>query len=356
MKTLMVMAGGTGGHVFPALAVADYLRSEGVRIVWLGTKSGIEARLVPAAGFEIRWMTVSGLRGKGLTRLLAMPLMLSRALYQGIRILWKEKPDALLGMGGFVAGPGAISAALLGKPVLIHEANACAGLTNRLLAPLARKVMTGFPDTKGLSKTAEWIGNPVRSFTPSKISTADDRNPRSLNVLIFGGSQGALALNRKLPPILSELQQSASLEVWHQTGKGRLDDVKTEYENLGLVANVVEFIDNMDSAYKWADLVICRSGAMTVAELCITGSVAILVPYPYAAGDHQAENARFMTRVNAGFLVPENDLSVASVGKIIIDLINNPQQVEDMSRAAQQLSRPEATHDVAHRCLEVMRA
>jgi UDP-N-acetylglucosamine--N-acetylmuramyl-(pentapeptide) pyrophosphoryl-undecaprenol N-acetylglucosamine transferase len=356
MKTLMVMAGGTGGHVFPALAVANYLREQGVRIVWLGTKSGIEAKVVPAAGFDICWMSVTGLRGKGLKRLLTMPFMLGRALIQGIKILRRERPDALLGMGGFAAGPGAISGVILGKPVLIHEANASAGLTNRLLAPLACRVMTGFPNTKGVSKRSEWTGNPVRNIISANKGDFESNEHRNLRVLIFGGSQGALALNRLVPSILAKISKTMNLEIRHQTGKAKLDEVKSDYDSLSLESNTVEFIDDMGEAYRWADIVICRSGAMTVAELCIAGKVSILVPYPYAAGDHQTANASFMADVNAGFLVPESELSFDRINQIFTDITADPDRFKTISDAALKLSRPNATQDVATQCLEVMHA
>ena len=356
MKTLMVMAGGTGGHVFPALAVADFLREQGVRIVWLGTKTGIEAKVVPAAGFDICWMSVTGLRGKGLKRLLTMPFMLGRALIQGIKILRREKPDALLGMGGFAAGPGAISGVLLGKPVLIHEANASAGLTNRLLAPFARRVMTGFPNTDGVSSRSEWTGNPVRNIISANKEDLEPKGCVGLRVLVFGGSQGALALNRAIPSILSKISKTMKLEIRHQTGKAKLDAVSSEYESLSVDSNVVEFIDDMGEAYRWADIVICRSGAMTVAELCIAGKVSILVPYPHAAGDHQTANASFMTDENAGFLVPESELSFDRINQIFTDITADPDRFRSISNAALRLSRPNATRDVAARCLEVMHA
>lgn len=354
MKTLMVMAGGTGGHVFPALAVAEYLRDKGVRIVWLGTRAGIEARLVPEREFEIRWMKISGLRGKGLCRLLSMPFLLVRALMQGLRIVWREKPDALLGMGGFASGPGAISGWLLRKPLLIHEANASAGFTNRLLAPLARRVMTGFPDTEGLPGKAEWCGNPVRPEMSAIEAKANGEN--GFNILVFGGSQGARVFNTRLPGVLGPLSASAGFHVRHQCGRGNTNTVEDAYGEFQGNVEVEEFIDDMTAAYAWADLVVCRAGAMTVAELCCAGRAAILVPFPHAVGDHQSANARFIADQDAGILLAESQLEEQALAELIQNLGADRARLRSMAARARKLARADATQVVGDACMEVMHA
>ncbi|GJL81034.1 MAG: UDP-N-acetylglucosamine--N-acetylmuramyl-(pentapeptide) pyrophosphoryl-undecaprenol N-acetylglucosamine transferase [marine bacterium B5-7] len=357
MKTLMVMAGGTGGHVYPALAVAEYMRNRGVRVVWLGTRAGLEARVIPEAGFDIFWMTIAGLRGKGLTRYLAMPFMLLRAIAQGIGIVRRERPDALLGMGGFAAGPGAVSGWLLRRPLVIHEANARAGLTNRLLAPLARRVLCGFPETEGLGKNAEWTGNPIRQqFTSSRQVNDARANEAAFNLLIIGGSLGARVFNRELPACLQNLAVDGLINIRHQCGRGNLAEVRDAYDHRGIDAEVEEFIDDMGEAYAKADLVICRAGAMTVAEVCMAGVAAIFVPYPHAAGDHQRANARYLADQGGALLLDESDFNQGKLNPLITSLISNRAQLDEMASKAHELARSDATETVASACLEVMHA
>ncbi len=354
MKTLLVMAGGTGGHVYPALAVAEFLRDRGVNIVWLGTRAGLEARVVPAAGFDIRWLTISGLRGKGLGRYLVMPFMLMRAILQGIAVVRAVRPDALLGMGGFAAGPGAISGWLLRRPLVIHEANASAGLTNRLLAPLARRVLCGFPRTEGLPARAEWTGNPARSQIRPRSAASTAGGP--LNILVVGGSLGARVFNQKLPPMLKDRIAAGAVTVRHQCGRGNADAVAALYDEHGVEARVEEFIDDMGAAYAEADLVICRAGAMTVAEICIAGVAAILVPFPFAAGDHQTANARYLSDRNAAVLMPESALDGEKLAKLVAEFHADRAALAAMGERAGRLARPDATECVGAACEEVMRA
>lgn len=359
MKTLMVMAGGTGGHVYPALAVAENLRRDGVRVVWLGTRGGLEARVVPAAGFDMLWMNISGLRGKGLGRYLAMPFLLLRALWQGLAAVRAARPDALLGMGGFVAGPGAISGWLLRRPLLIHEANASAGLTNRVLAPFARRVLCGFPATAGLPQRAEWTGNPVRAqiaaAEPAAKRHADAGNSPSLRLLVVGGSLGAQVFNTRLPAQLAAVD-GVPLEVRHQCGRDRAAAVRESYREAGVAATVEDFIDDMGAAYRWADLVLCRAGAMTVAELCIAGAAAVLVPFPHAAGDHQTANARYLADQGAGLLMPQADFEAGALVALLSELAAAPQRLIELRAGAARLARADATEAVSRACREVMHA
>ncbi|MFV2092814.1 MAG: undecaprenyldiphospho-muramoylpentapeptide beta-N-acetylglucosaminyltransferase, partial [Hyphomicrobiales bacterium] len=281
MSTLLVMAGGTGGHVFPALAVAENLRDRGVDVVWLGTRSGLEARTIPAAGFDIEWINIRGARGKGVLGWLRMPFLLLTAVMQAMAVVRRRRPGALLGMGGFVAGPGGIAAWLLRRPLLIHEANALAGLTNQLLARIATRVMTGFPGTFGKSTKQEHVGNPVRPEIAALPSPRKRLRTHSgpLRVLVVGGSQGARALNLQLPQIFGNLvAQGCDLEIRHQTGKLQRDEVEQQYCTLGVPAGVVAFIKDMAQAYDWADLVLCRAGAMTIAEVSAAGVTAVFIP------------------------------------------------------------------------------
>lgn len=356
MSTLLIMAGGTGGHVFPALAVAENLRSRGVNIVWLGTKSGIESRSVPAAGFDIEWISVRGLRGKGLWGLLRMPFLLLIAMLQTIGVILRRRPAALLGMGGFVAGPGGLVAWLLRRPLLIHEANAIAGLTNRVLARLGAKVMSGFPDAFPKSVGAEYVGNPVRveiARLPDPASRLAGHHGE-LRLLVVGGSQGAEVLNELIPQVVDGLAPMP--EVWHQTGADNAESVLAVYRRLGHEARVDEFIDDMAQAYGWADLVVCRAGAMTVAEVSAAGVATIFVPFPHAVSDHQTFNARYLADKKAAILVRQQELTVETLIEIIRRLDQERAEIADMARRAWSLAKPDAAVRVADICMEVLRA
>ncbi len=356
MSTLLIMAGGTGGHVFPALTVAETLRSRGVNIVWLGTKSGIEARSVPAAGFDIEWISIRGLRGKGLWGLLRMPFLLLTAMLQTTGVILRRRPAALLGMGGFVAGPGGLVAWLLRRPLLIHEANAIAGLTNRILARLGSRVMSGFPDTFPKGVDAEYVGNPIRR----EIAQLQDPTSRlashhgELRLLVVGGSQGAKVFNELVPEVVNGLEPMP--EVWHQTGAGNAESVNSAYQRLGLSARVDEFIDDMAQAYGWADVVVCRAGAMTVAEVSAAGVATIFVPFPYAVGDHQTANARYLAKQDAAIVILQQDLTAERLIETLRHLSHERTEIVDMARRARLLARPEAALRVADICMEVLRA
>jgi len=350
MSTLLVMAGGTGGHVYPALSVAEELKRRGVEVVWLGTRQGLEARAVPAAGFDIEWITIRGLRRTGLLGIIRTPFLLALAMGQTLGVVLRRRPAAVLGMGGFVSGPGALTAWLLRIPVLIHEANAVAGFTNRWLARLARRVLTGFPIELG--PAAEYVGNPVRGDIFAVPGPAERLRGREgpLRVLIVGGSQGARALNTRLPALLA----GQPLTVRHQAGRDNAPAVRDAYAGQDVDAQVIEFIDDMAGAYTWADLVICRAGAMTVAEICASGSAAVFVPFPGAVGDHQTRNARLLSDRGAAWLWPEHALDGATVSAFFRGLDRDA--VGARAARARELAVADSTRRVSDACMEVLRA
>jgi UDP-N-acetylglucosamine--N-acetylmuramyl-(pentapeptide) pyrophosphoryl-undecaprenol N-acetylglucosamine transferase len=358
MSTLLVMAGGTGGHVFPALAVAKYLRDRGVEVVWLGTRSGLEARTIPAAGFDIEWINIRGARGKGLLGWLRTPFLVLAAMVQTIGVVRRRRPRAMLGMGGFVAGPGGLVSWLMRRPLLIHEANALAGLTNQLLARIATRVMTGFPGTFGRYVAEEYVGNPVRreiaALSPPRERLEERSGP--LRVLVIGGSQGARTLNLELPRLFADaVRLGCALDIRHQSGAGQLEEVEECYAGVGLSASVEAFIEDMAEAYGWADLVLCRAGAMTVAEVSAAGLAAIFVPFPFAVGDHQTANANYLAQRGAAHLVPENQLA-ASLPALLLESCANREHLIETAEKARSLAKPDATAAVADICMETLNA
>jgi len=353
-KIALIMAGGTGGHVFPALATARVLRSRGFDIVWLGTQRGIEARLVPAEGIPVEWLSVSGLRGKGIAALVAAPFRLTIALVQAVRAVRKHAPQVVLGAGGFVSGPGGVAAWLLRRPLVVHEQNAVAGLTNRLLARLATRVLEGFPGSFDAGVKAEHVGNPVRpeisAVAPPERRYAG-REGRA-RLLVFGGSQGAQRLNAVVPAGLAELPVELRPEVLHQTGTRGLEDTIKAYRSRGIEADVRPFIDDMASAYGWADLTVCRSGALTVAELAAAGVPAILVPFPAAVDDHQTRNARYAVESGAAVLLPESVLTPVSFAAVLRELLEagRPRLLR-MAQAARRAAITDADQRLADACV-----
>ncbi len=343
------MAGGTGGHVFPGLAVADFLRSRDWKVVWMGAPDGMEAKLVPSRGYEMAWVRFAALRGKGLLRKLLLPFHLFSACRQARREIRRVSPDVVLGMGGYVSFPGGIMAALLGRPLLIHEQNSVAGLANRVLARLADRVACGFPDVlpKGL-----WVGNPVRPemarVAAPAARLAGRRAP--LRLLVLGGSQGANALNEMIPRGLALLAAEQRPMVVHQAGERHLAQAARNYATAGVQAQCAAFIEDMAGAYEWADLVICRAGALTVAEVAATGVASILVPFPHAVDDHQTANARFLSAAGAAILLPQAELTPESVGRLCATPFA---QLLEMAEKARQLARPEATRELARLCEEL---
>jgi len=353
-KPVLIMAGGTGGHVYPALAVADYLHQKQIPLFWLGTTQGLEARIVPAKGYSLLTIDVSGLRGKGFLKWLQAPFVLALALMQSMLILFRLKPSVILGMGGFVSGPGGIAAWLMRIPLCIHEQNAVAGLTNRLLAPLAHTVLQAFPATFPERIEAKLTGNPVRAEIV-QITAPDQRMQtgmsQKLKLLVLGGSQGARALNRVIPETLSILPEAIVLEVRHQTGSQLFSETETLYKDLKCTAQLEPFIEDMAAAYAWADLVICRSGALTVAELSAAGVASILIPFPFAVDDHQTANAHFLSHQGAALLVQEQDLSSDKLCKLLMDFYQSRHRLLSMAQQARSLAKPQATREVAEYCL-----
>ncbi|MCW9025168.1 MAG: undecaprenyldiphospho-muramoylpentapeptide beta-N-acetylglucosaminyltransferase [Gammaproteobacteria bacterium] len=352
---ILIMAGGTGGHVFPALAVAEHLRQQGVKVSWMGTHRGLESRLVPAAGFDMEYISVNGLRGKGILSWLLAPYKLSLALFQSLQVCRRLRPQAVLGMGGFVTGPGGLAAWLLDQPLLIQEQNAIAGLTNRLLSRIANKVMSAFPGAFRSSTKVEITGNPVRDAiinmkAPEK-RFAEHNGP--LRLLVIGGSLGAQALNEILPYALKQIPEAQRPDVWHQTGANKQTQTKVDYEKAGIQAHIDEFIDDMAAAYSWADLVICRAGALTVSEVAAAGLGSILVPYPYAVDDHQTANANYLVNVGAAKLLPQSTMTVESLQLSLIELLDKGRDgLLAMAQSAHAAAVPESTSIVAQRCLE----
>jgi len=353
----MIMAGGTGGHVYPALSVAEHLRAQGIEVVWLGTRRGLEARVVPNAGFQMEWLEIKGLVGTSWMRKLAMPWMLLRAVTQALGIMRRRMPDAVLGMGGFAAGPGGIAAWLLRRPLVIHEANAVCGVTNRLLAPFSKHMLTGFENVRHLGTRAKWTGNPVRQEIVRSTSTKDPANAaQPLRLLVLGGSQGARSINELVPRALGDSHFRSGLIITHQCGRDREAEVSRAYEDIQFPARVVPFIEDMGSAYREADLVIARSGAMTVTELCVAGLASILLPFPFAASNHQAANAQVLSSAGAAVVIEASILDQHRLAKEIDRLLGDRNLLLEMGYAARKLARPDATAEVAGYCLELAHA
>lgn len=357
-KTFLIAAGGTGGHIFPGLAAAEALKSAGHHVVWLGASGGMEADLVPRRGLPIHLITISGWRGQGLSGWIGAPVRLLRALWQTARVFSRERPDCVLGMGGFAAGPGGLMAWLRRVPLVIHEQNAIPGMTNRNLARISARVLKGFDSAFAeQGQAAIWVGNPVRG----ELFAVPAVNPqgggqRKLRLLVLGGSRGALALNEGLPEAVSRLPESLRPEITHQAGRGKADACIRAYEQSGVSAQVVEFVDDMQSAYTRADLVVARAGALTLAELAATGRGAVLVPYPYAADDHQTANARDFEAAGAARVIPQGDAFEERLGKALEALLGHPEQLALMGRSATALARPGAAAEVARICMEVVEA
>ena len=346
---VLIMAGGTGGHIMPALAVADCLGKQHIPVVWLGTRQGLEAKLVPQAGYPIEWINVSGLRGKGWLRVLQAPLMLGRAWLQALTVARRLRPCAVLGMGGFASGPGGLAARCLGLPLVVHEQNAIPGMTNRCLARIANCVLEAFPESFAKSRRAKTVGNPVRVSIASLAMPAVRWTERTdtPRLLVLGGSLGAQALNEHLPLALSRLPTECRPQVWHQSGAKTFETAISAYRAAAISAKVEPFIEDMAAAYAWADLVVCRAGAITVAELAAAGVGAILVPYPYAVDDHQTANARFLERAGAARMIPQQALNAERLARVLQELLPDRAHLLAMAEAARTLARPNAALLVA---------
>ena len=354
-KKLMVMAGGTGGHVYPAIAVADELLSRGWKVMWLATEGGMENRLIAGKNYDVAVINMKGVRGKGLLRLVSLPFQLLKAFAQSFIVIKKYQPNVVLGMGGFAAFPGGLMACLLGKPLVNHEQNSVAGLTNKVLAVFAKKVLVAFPAAfkKISASKAELVGNPVRA----DITALENPETRftgctgAIRLLIVGGSLGAQALNEVVPKTLALLPEGQRPQVIHQAGEKHIATLQAIYQEVGVNAETKAFINDMAAMYAWADLVICRAGAMTVAELSVAGVASILVPFPFAVDDHQTTNAAYLADSGAALLVHQSELTESVLLKILQDL--SREKCREMAIKARRLGKPKATNTVADICLEL---
>ena len=357
-KTFLLMAGGTGGHVYPALATARDLQYHGDNVVWMGSRNGMEEGIVRAENIPFRGLSVKGLRGKGLLTLLLAPMRLLLSLIQALSVVYRVNPDCVLGMGGFASGPGGLAAKLLGKPLVIHEQNAIAGMTNRWLSRIANVVLEAFPNAFPPQVETHLSGNPIRSdicelyYEPKQIMAGRSK----VRVLILGGSLGAARLNETVPKALASLDQSIRPEIWHQTGANKLKDTLSLYTKEGLDARVDAYIEDMSEAYRWADFVICRAGALTISELCAVGLGAILVPYPYAVDDHQSLNAKSMEQAGAAWILQQDSLDPGTLADILVPLLQKPPRLQKLSDAAKKLGKPDATTVVANACRRMCHA
>lgn len=349
--TIMIMAGGTGGHVYPAMAVADHLKEHGWNVVWLCTEGGMENRLIASKDYSKAMITMRGVRGKGILGWLLLPLKLATAFKQSFTAIRKYQPDVVLGMGGFAAFPGGVMAKLLGKPLVIHEQNSIAGLSNKVLSLIADKTLAAFPSAFG--DKAELVGNPVRQditqlpFPAERYATHQGK----LKLLVVGGSLGATALNEVLPKAIATLAESDRPEVIHQAGEKHIAALQANYKAAGVSAESKAFIHNMAELYAWADVVVCRSGALTVAELACVGVASILVPFPHAVDDHQTYNAKYLSDAGAAQLIQQTAFNTQKASEILSNLTR--EMCQKMAVNAKKLAKPEATATVARICMEL---
>jgi UDP-N-acetylglucosamine--N-acetylmuramyl-(pentapeptide) pyrophosphoryl-undecaprenol N-acetylglucosamine transferase len=350
VKTILIMAGGTGGHIFPGLAVAHEMRAAGWQVVWLGARGGMEERLVPPRGYRTEWIRAKAARGKGLVQKLLLPANLLLSFWESARLIRRVKPDVVLGLGGYVAFPGGMMASLLNRPLALHEQNAVPGLANRVLSTVSDKVMVAFPEAL---KAAEWTGNPVRGEIAAIASPESRFQGRqgALRILVVGGSLGAQALNEAVPKALALLSKPVS--VVHQSGEKHLQVLRENYSDAGVEGELVAFIDDMARRYAEADLVICRAGAVTIAELSAGGMASILVPFPHAVDDHQTVNARFLADKGAALLVPQSEVTAEKLAALIGSLDRT--KLLEMANKARALGKPGAAALVARRCMEIAR-
>jgi len=349
-KTALIMAGGTGGHIFPGLAVAQELQARGWRVHWLGTPASMESRIVPQHGIALETIDFSGVRGKGLATLALLPLRLLRAFWQAWRVVRRVQPDVVLGLGGYVTFPGGMMAVLAGKPLVLHEQNSVAGMANKVLAGVADRIFTAFPD---VFKRGQWVGNPLRAAFVQQPGPAERFAGRSgpLRVLVVGGSLGARALNDIVPQALALIPAGKRPQVTHQSGATQIEQLRANYAQAGVQAELLPFIDDMAGAFAAADLVICRSGASTVTELAAVGAAALFVPFPHAVDDHQSANARFLVDAGAGWLVQQSDLTPQGLA----DMLLNIERISLVGRAieAKKMQKINAAREVAIACEEL---
>jgi UDP-N-acetylglucosamine--N-acetylmuramyl-(pentapeptide) pyrophosphoryl-undecaprenol N-acetylglucosamine transferase len=353
MSCVLVMAGGTGGHIFPGLAVADALRAHGWRVHWLGAPGGMEARLVPPRGYPFEAIDFGGVRGKGLLTLALLPLRLLRAFAQSIGVIRRVKPDVLVGLGGYITFPGGLMGVALGKPLLLHEQNSVPGMANRVLAGVADRVFTAFPGVLPKARRVRWVGNPLReAFTrwPDPAARFVGRDG-PLRLLVVGGSLGARALNEVVPRALALIPPGQRPLVTHQSGAKQIDELRANYQAAGVEAELMPFIDDMARAYAEADLVICRAGATTVSEIAAIGAAALFVPFPHAVDDHQSANARFLTEQGAGWLIQQRDLSAEKLVEILQNT-NRPALLA-VAQKAKVLEKTNAAEEIVAACQEM---
>lgn len=349
---VLIMAGGTGGHIFPGLAVAEVLRQQNIPVRWLGAEGGMETRQVPAAGIDLDLVAIKGLRGKGMLRWLSMPLELLKAVLQARKLLQANRPDCVVSFGGYAAAPGGIAAWSKGIPVVVHEQNRVPGMTNKLLARIGGKVLQGFPGTFSAKSKAEDVGNPVRAavaaLTPPELRMAGRTG--AIRLLVTGGSQGAQILNKTVPAALALLPDSIEFEVRHQAGARRVAEAVEAYADANITAQIEPFIEDMAAAYAWADLVICRSGALTVAELAAAGLAAVLVPFALAVDDHQTRNAEYLAEAGAAVILPQSGINAERLAQALTPLMSDRQKLLEMACAARQQALPNAAEKVVAAC------
>lgn len=354
--TLLIMAGGTGGHIFPGIAVAEYLQQQGWDIHWLGTAKRMEAEIVPKHGFDISFINIAGLRNKNWQAWLKTPFKLMQSVMQSMAVIRKVKPDVVLGMGGYASAPGGVAAWLLRKPLVLHEQNAVAGMSNRFLANIATKVLSAFPGAFKSRVKHQVVGNPLRSGIVALEQNTSDKPASSKKVLVVGGSLGAQILNETVPQAMKQIKLQ-NITVWHQTGKGNQTSVLKSYQAYGLPKEnieVTEFIEDMVQAYAWADVVVCRAGALTVSELAMAAKPAIFVPLPHAVDDHQTKNAMYLVERNAAKLITQKEFNGTSLAQMLNSIFVSDSVVKSMSKAAHDASHADATIRVAQTCIELV--
>ncbi len=355
-KTVLIMAGGTGGHIFPALSIARNLQNKGFSIAWLGTARGLEVDVVNGTDIPLHLIDVKGLRGKGFFSMIVAPFMILSAIVQALGVIRRVKPCCVLGMGGYVTGPGGVAAKLSGKPLLIHEQNAIAGFSNRLLAKIANTVMQAFPGTFSESVKAITTGNPVREDISALAQKNYVASAGPLRILVLGGSLGAVAINELMPTVLAMFTPEARPQIWHQVGKKNIEVTQQAYAKAGLILNeacrVDAFIDDMAAAYDWADIVVCRAGALTVSEVAAAGIASVLVPYPYAVDDHQTRNAQSLSEDNAAVLIQQKDLDAEKLQQLLARFQDDREALEMMAQRARKIARFDANELVANQCMD----
>ena len=352
---ILVMAAGTGGHVFPALSIASLLISQSIRVEWLGTPKGMENQLLADTGIPLHKISVSGLRGSGLLRKILAPFMLLRAFFQSLLVILKVRPTCVLGMGGFVSGPAGVAAKVLGKPLFIHEQNAVAGLTNRLLSNLADQVFEAYPDTFERSVRAIFTGNPLRKKVLRVKKNFKEKNESPLRILVLGGSQGAFSINSVIPEFLSTYGHNKDIQILHQTGQKSFDKTVEEYRKQGISLDenfrVLPFIEEVSEAYAWADIVISRSGASTVSELAAIGLPSILIPYPYHSDNQQLLNAKWLVDEEAAVLIRQSDFNAQNLREIVQPFITDRSRLKEMAVNARRIGIRNAAQKIVQLCV-----